>query len=349
MNEFGLSERESDFILIVVRRYSETKRPVPSIYIQKVYPHKISPSGVRYVLNRLEKKGFLKKEHISSGRVPTDLAYKYIASLVIERTSLLEIKNTVNEEYDSIEIDEVLLDQVKMISDKYRSVGFATMPHFIDSPIEIIELYPLPDGRILLLCLTKSNKVFERLLKKRISYSNERLKYVSNYLTKNYRGWTLREIRNHINYEIIREREKIEEWVLDYLSAVSPAIESSYSDIDVITIGLNYIAEIPEVAKDKEVLKEVLDTLEKKEKLLNLIENIMDGEKESVIRLGSELKDFSNPLPLAIISVSYGNSVCGKGVIGMIGSKSIDYKEALKSVIQSAMKINKVSFLKNFL
>ncbi|MCX7830744.1 MAG: hypothetical protein N2445_06770, partial [Acidobacteria bacterium] len=194
-----------------------------------------------------------------------------------------------------------------------------------------------------ILCLTKSGRFYERVVNSKQTYTFEKLRYFANYLTQNYKGWTFREIRNHLNNQIINERRKVTEWVIDGLTLVYPAFQNLPLDVDLFLSGIEWIADIPEIAKNATSLKKFLETIERKERLLELIDEIMAKGKESVIVLGSELPLSVNFLPVAIISVSYGDSVQGKGVIGMIGGKAINYDEALQNLAASAFLLGKAT------
>lgn len=344
VERYDLTKRESNILILLIRRYVDTKKPVPSSYFYDVYSEKLSPSTIRAILNKLEKKGFLKKEHISSGRTPTDLSYKYFAEVAINQLPLLEIKGGIKRGYDSNkDIKELAQTLAERISQKHHIVAFATAPSLLDARLDSFELYPLSGGRVVVFCLSKNGRLYERVIESKQVYTYEKLRYFGNYITQNYKGWTFREIRTHLNNQVIKERRKLTEWITEALTLISPALHQLPLDVDLFLSGIEWIAEIPEIARDSSSLKMFLETIERKEKLLGLIEAIMEKGKESVIVLGSELPVSVNFLPLAILSVSYGDPVSGKGVIGMIGGKAMKYDEALQNLAASAFLLEKAA------
>lgn len=344
MERFDLTKRESNILLLLIRRYIDTKKPVPSSFFYDVYSEKLSPSTIRAILNNLEKKKFLKKEHISSGRIPTDLSYKFFAEIAISQLPVLELKGEIKRTPEiTKDIKELAKTLAEKISQRHHLVAFATSPSLLDARLDLVELYPVADGRIVVFCLLKCGRLYERVIETKQVYTYEKLRYFGNYITQNYKGWTFREIRGHLNNQILKERRKVTEWVIEAFTLVSPAFHQLPLDVDLFLSGLEWIAEIPEIAKDSTTLRMFLETIEKKEKLLGLIDQIMDKGKESVIALGSELPGSVNFLPLAIISVSYGDPVSGKGVIGLIGGKAMKYDEALQNLASSAFLLEKVA------
>lgn len=344
MNSFDLNKRESLLLILLIKRYVDTKKPVSSKYLYDVYSERLSPSTIRSVLFSLEKKGFLKKEHTSSGRVPTDLAYKYFAEITLSQLSYVDIESNVqNNIPDKEDLNELAKSLAQSISEKHHLVTFATAPSLLDARLESFDLYPLSDGRVVVLCLSKSGKLYEKAIKTKQNYSYERLRYYSNYITQNYKGWTFREIKNRLNDQILNERKKLTDRVTDVVFLISPALSKIPYDVDLFLSGVEWIADIPEIAHNTSTLKVFLETIERKEKLLALIDEIMEKGKESVIVLGAELPLFFNSLPVVIISVSYGDPLSGKGVIGLIGGKAMKYDEALKNLVSSAFVLGKVS------
>ncbi|GEM_PF-2044621 len=340
----SLTKRESNILILLVRRYIDTKKPVPSSYFDNVYNEKLSSSTIRSILFKLEKKGYLKKEHISSGRVPTDLSYKYFAETAVNELSVIEIKNSIGKNVkDNTDIKELARTFAEDISKKHRLVAFATAPSMLDARLESIELHPLSGGRVVVLCLSTSGRLYEKVINAKQNYSYEKLRYFGDNLTQNYRGWTFREIKVHLHNQIVNARRKVTELVADAMTLVSPALLEIPMEIDIFISGIEWITEIPEIVRDSYSLKVFLETIEKKEKLLGLIDEIMGKGRESVIVFGSELNHFINYLPLAIVSVLYGDPVSGKGVIGMIGGKAIKYDEALKNLSMSAFFLGKAS------
>lgn len=344
MVSFDLKKREGLILILLIKRYVDTKKPVPSKYLYNVYSEKLSPSTIRLILFNLEKKGFLKKEHTSSGRIPTDLAYKYFAEIALSQFSFVDMESSLQKNIpDKEDLNELAKSLAQNISEKHHLVTFATAPSLLDARLESFELYPLSDGRVVVFCLSKSGKLFEKAVKTRQNHSYERLRYYSNYITQNYKGWTFREIKNRLNSQILSERKKLTEWVNDALSFISPALAKIPYDVDLFLSGVEWIADIPEITHNTSMLKAFLETIERKEKLLALIDEIMEKGKDNVIVLGSELSHFFNSLPVAIISVSYGDPLSGRGVIGLIGGKAMKYDEALKNLVSSACLLGKAS------
>jgi heat-inducible transcriptional repressor len=82
----SLTPRQTEILKFIILEYTQTGEPVGSEILDKKYNLGVSPATVRNEMMMLAKKGFLKKEHFSSGRVPTAQAFRfYIKNLMREK------------------------------------------------------------------------------------------------------------------------------------------------------------------------------------------------------------------------------------------------------------------------
>lgn len=72
-----LSERQHELILFIVRDHIHTTFPVASERIHRKTRIAASPATIRNELGTLTSNGFLEQAHTSSGRIPTQKAYRH--------------------------------------------------------------------------------------------------------------------------------------------------------------------------------------------------------------------------------------------------------------------------------
>lgn len=72
-----ISERQEKLLDYLIKEYIDTAEPVSSFDLKKVADLDISAATVRNDLQILSKEGYIEQPHTSSGRVPTQKAYKY--------------------------------------------------------------------------------------------------------------------------------------------------------------------------------------------------------------------------------------------------------------------------------
>jgi transcriptional regulator of heat shock response len=83
-----LNSRKQKILEAVVNDYLHCAEPVSSDTIQKKYMRDISPATIRNEMAELEEEGFLKHPHTSSGRVPSDLGYRYFVNQLMKLRGL---------------------------------------------------------------------------------------------------------------------------------------------------------------------------------------------------------------------------------------------------------------------
>ncbi len=81
-----LTQRQIEILKSLIEEYIETAEPVGSETLEKKHALSASPATIRNEMVRLTNYGYLKKTHISSGRVPTPAAMKfYVKQLMKEK------------------------------------------------------------------------------------------------------------------------------------------------------------------------------------------------------------------------------------------------------------------------
>jgi transcriptional regulator of heat shock response len=81
-----LTQRQIEILKSLIEEYIETAEPVGSETLEKKHALSASPATIRNEMVRLTDYGYLKKAHISSGRVPTPAAMKfYVMQLMKEK------------------------------------------------------------------------------------------------------------------------------------------------------------------------------------------------------------------------------------------------------------------------
>ena len=83
--EKNLTERQQEILYSVVKKYVKTAEPIGSAELSSEF--KLSSATIRNELNFLEKEGFLDQTHVSSGRIPTEKAYRLYIKNNIEPSS----------------------------------------------------------------------------------------------------------------------------------------------------------------------------------------------------------------------------------------------------------------------
>ena len=124
----NLTTRQSEILKAIIEDYIESAQPVASIELVERRNLKISGATVRNIMADLVRKGYLQMLHVSSGRVPSELAYRYYISELMDERDVsvldeLSIKQKVwNDRY---ELERLLCNISNALSETTSSLAFA--------------------------------------------------------------------------------------------------------------------------------------------------------------------------------------------------------------------------------
>ncbi|GIW64132.1 MAG: hypothetical protein KatS3mg092_0065 [Patescibacteria group bacterium] len=142
-----LTQRQIDILKVIIKEYTETGEPVGSEILEKKYKIGVSPATIRNEMVELAKKGYLKKTHFSSGRIPSAKGFRfYIKNLMKEKelstTEEVSYKNSIWDERN--ETHRLLSQSAKVLSQKtgllsliatnYGDVYYAGLANLLNQP-----------------------------------------------------------------------------------------------------------------------------------------------------------------------------------------------------------------------
>lgn len=87
-----LTERQRRILLAVIREFMREADAVGSVRIVTRYNIDASSATVRNEMVHLSRKGYLEKDYSSSGRIPTDLAFRLFVKEMMEEISLPSVE-----------------------------------------------------------------------------------------------------------------------------------------------------------------------------------------------------------------------------------------------------------------
>ncbi|MBN1331827.1 hypothetical protein JW978_02985 [Candidatus Dojkabacteria bacterium] len=127
-----LTQRQRRLLEIIIKEFATSAEAVGSIDLPRKYELRVSPATVRNEMGRLAEMGYLEKQHASSGRIPTTLAFRYFLEEILEeldRFDAIDItrKAVLNEDLfqKRFNIDHLMLSAVKSLSELTNNASIA--------------------------------------------------------------------------------------------------------------------------------------------------------------------------------------------------------------------------------
>jgi len=186
-----LSRREERILCIVVERFVTSGEPVGSRTISKTEGEHLSAASIRNTLADLEEMGYLYQPYTSAGRVPTDLGYRYYVDRLMQPPTLP-------------------LADSKLLSRYSHYIGIVSAPQFESTVFCHIDFVLQAPGRVLVIFVSQSGIVHNKLIEVDFDMSQEELSRISSWVVEHFRGKTLTEVRNRVADMLQRDRAALD-------------------------------------------------------------------------------------------------------------------------------------------
>jgi heat-inducible transcriptional repressor len=196
-----LSKRALSVLCAVVELHIRSGDPVASRQVARHSGLGLSPATMRNVMAELEEGGYLCRAHTSAGRVPSDKGFRHYVDTMPRRRSLtLAVRRELEERMVTMrrELVEDIEWVAKLIAETTSEAGVAVRP-MGDGPIlEAVSLVLLENNRVLGVIVTDDGTVEKKVLEARGERTREELQTLSNFLTKNLAGQSIRTIESFV-------------------------------------------------------------------------------------------------------------------------------------------------------
>lgn len=326
-----LDERKIKILYAIIDAYINSAEPVGSRTITKLYDLGVSPATIRNEMSDLEDLGYLNKPHSSSGRIPSDKAYRVYVDHLLEVQRQRENQKTEDQirmklENQSQELHSLLLHASKLLSSLTNYTTVFITPGLSYSKVKHVNLSFLGEREVLLTIMNDAGSIKNQIIRIEEPVSFEHVSHLSSMLNRWFLGIDFYDIPRTLEMAIIKFPE-----YASLLRELIPAFKknmSMFSKPEVVFEGITRIFDYPEY-KDIEKAKNLLSFLEDEEAILEIFED--SREHDSIeIRIGGEnahemIKDCS------IITASYYVDDENCGQIGLIGPMRMNYSSLLST------------------
>lgn len=337
------ADRSKRVLAALIREYIASGEPVASSLLVTAAGLGVSSATVRSILSRLEEEGFVLQPHTSAGRIPTDRGYRFYVDQLLESRRPRDRAATAVEARLRRESPDRLLDSLlpqvsHVLSQASRSVGFAVRPAHEAAVFDRVEFVPLSSTRVLVVIVASGGHVIQKVIDFGEAVEADELRQAANYLNAEFAGLPLYRAR-----EAVLERMNEERLLYDALRARAMRLASStFSDLpDDRTIYVEGTAALLDDASGLTVqtLQALLAMIEEKQKLLQILNEYIDGPGLSVI-IGAEHLDPSLRAFSLVLSTYDDGS--GIGSVGVIGPTRMRYSRAIAAVDGAAQAVSRM-------
>jgi heat-inducible transcriptional repressor len=322
-----VSVRRLEILRAIVDEDVATQEPVGSKSIAARSGLGISPATIRNEMAVLEEEGLITHPHTSAGRIPTDLGYRVFVDKLATVKPLSSAERRAIETFleGALDLDDVVLRTVRLLADVTKQVAVVQYPSMVKSRVRHVELVALTTSRLMMILITDSGRVEQRVLE------------LANDATEMF----LANLRNQINNAVMSQR------LPDVADRISGILESySASDRKNVAVIISALIEMAmERPEEKVVLAgtanlarfsedfsthmhPVLEALEEQVVLLRLLG---DAGENVQVRIGTEQSEL-NLRTTSLVTVGYGATDSPLGGLGVLGPTRMDYAGSIAAV-----------------
>lgn len=332
----NLSPRKLAVLTAIVEEYVSSGEPVSSQAVVRSAGLEIaglSSATIRNLMADLSDAGLLEQPHTSAGRIPTASGFRvYVERLRGGTPSLTEQSRVViDKQLQGIGSTQGFLERTSSVLAALSSgVGVALASARISDQLEHIYFSRLGGGRVMAVVVTRPGVVRDRMIHVSHDFALNELEAAAAYLNENFRGWTLDAIREELGRRIENERSeyqqllsRIKELWKQALPAGETVVQSVYVDGVANLVGSH---------ADRDRLRAMMQALEAKQHLVDLLNAYIDAQQKSV-RVVFDLEEHA-PGMQGLVLVAAPATVGGeaRGALAVIGPQRMQYEQTMGAV-----------------
>src|SRR6266849_5701070 len=285
-----------------------------------------SSATIRSVMGELEDFGFLEQPHTSPGGIPSDKGYRFYVDNMLDSTRLskndLRAIEMIDFGHEAKTRPDGLMEKAsQVLSELSENVGSVVWPSLAENPLKHIRFVRLPDNRVLVVLVSTSNIVHDKVIRLDEDFSQEELNRAARYLNVEFSGKSLLAIRAEI-ISLVREEKALYDIVLRNAMLLC---ESSLQGEDEVTAevyldGASNILTKPEFSS-AEGIRELFRTFEAKSRLVKILnECVASNSAAGNVRVVIGRENVASSMQrCSVITTSYRVGGDVSGTLGVVG------------------------------
>jgi heat-inducible transcriptional repressor len=337
-----IGRREQEILTAIIETYISTGEPVGSRTLARTNPEGLSAATIRNVMADLAEVGLLEQPHTSSGRVPSMEGYRYYVERISGKARLSQGEEQALQTafHGVTDVQEFLERTSHVLSLISHGVGVAVKSNGPRNALEHVYFQRLAENKVLAVLVTKSGVVRDRVLRLEKDLSQSELEMAGRYLNENFRGWTIESVQAEIARRLDAERSEYDRLMATIQDLCNRGALAS--DLSAHRVYVEGAANLVVSDNDTEHLRELLKTLEEKQRIVELLSAYLN-ERQEAVRVVIGLQDAMPNLGNFVLigaPARAGEEVLGS--LAVIGTPRMDYQHTITAVSYIARLFDKV-------
>lgn len=317
-----IGKRQNEILKIIVEEYIKTAKPVGSKSICDTL--NCSSATVRNEMSYLEEVGYLEKTHTSSGRVPSELGYRYYVDNLMKPKELtgeevLTLQTILNNQ--SLQLSDVITKSMEIISDMTNYTSLVLGNGSLTSRLKKVEVVPINETTVIAVIITDKGHIENKTINIDEKINVDEIKKMVELINNLLIGTPIDEVTKKLEFEIkpiigkyIKQQEMIYNMFYNAFNDIKEKSNSYH-----FQNKINLLSQ-PEF-NDADKIRNIVSKLENKDVISN-IEEVNNGVNV-YIGHDSNIDD-----DVTVIKTKY-NINGEEGTLAVIGPKRMEYDKVI--------------------
>lgn len=346
-----LSPRKEAILRALVQEYIRTGEPVASRHLAD-HLARLGPgyasATVRNELVTLEDEGLIYQPHVSAGRVPTDLGYRYFVERLMGESHLaIEEQRLINHQFYQVQhqLDEWVRLTASVLAQALHSAAVITPPRASEARMKHFELLSLYEAVVLLVLVLSDGTVRQERVLLNSPRSQEDLSRLTRRYNETFAGANAEEVLHAAANATDGDSEfgplaPDERLVLNSLARMLTQAEAITADT-VYYDGLPQLLDHRDFAHaDSERIRKVVEALEQNRVLPAIAPQVLAADGVQVIIGGEHESDALRDMSMVV--ARYGGQGPLSGLLGVVGPTRMQYGRAIAIVRYMTQLLNEL-------
>jgi heat-inducible transcriptional repressor len=335
--EFTFDERSREILTAAIKTFVATGEPVGSRTLARLSPEGLSAATIRNIMADLEESGYFYQPHTSAGRVPTDKAYRvYVDGLIgqhrLTRQEQERLERGMLDDDAAVRPESLMERTSQLLSRVSDNVGIVIAQSPSQEPLDEIRFVRLAGGRVLVITVSETGAVQDRVLRIDDELTQEDLDRNARFLMENFRGLSMSEIRERLLVHMSEEKALYDRLLQTTILVCERSLAGGEEAGDIYVDGATKIIDKPDFA-DTDRMRALFRMFEEKSRLVRLLNACLSDPSGSNVRIqiGAESRaPWFRDCSIVASPLRMGDRVVGG--IGVVGPTRMEYARVISLV-----------------
>ena len=325
-----VSERGLQVLRAIVQDYVDTREPVGSKAIVERHAFGVSAATIRNDMALLEDEELIAAPHTSSGRVPTDKGYRVFVDHLAEIRPLSPAQRAAIASFlqGPGDLDGALARTVRALTQLTGQVAIVQYPSFSKATITHVELVALEPSRVLVIVVTDTGRVSQRLALLTVALDETDLARVRAEVSTLLVGRSVRQGAKRVEEQADSDaRTAHQSAVTEILRVVQEELDEFRQDRLVMAGAANLARRESDFRGS---IYPLLEAVEEQVTILRLMGEMVADDNGLAASIGRENEAFG--LSEASVIASDYDATGARARVGLMGPTRMDYPSNLAAV-----------------